>query len=446
MKIKASLSISLLLGALVFTTSIYAQKGIDDGSQYGHGEDSIRCLRNMSLYREYVRQNLYKDALPFWRVTFRECPRASLNIYIDGVKIYKYFIEKEENSDIQSALIDTLMMIYDQRIVYYKDVCNVRGRQGVDLLRYRRTEDIDYIVQGYNYLLESMELCKNRTSEAVLATLLSASLTLCQNDRISSEQVLKDFLNEVDILNNRIIKEPDNSDLVMLEESLINNFSSKPVCDCDRLISAFSERIEKNPHKVDDLKVITAVLKQSGCTDSELFFKASKHLYDSLPSAESAENIAVLAFIKDKYHEAIKYYNQAVKLENDSLRKANYYLGLAKSNYKLRNFQNAKNLALKAISLRKGWGEPYMLIGQIYAESKDEFSSECIPKAVYWAAVDKFIEAKRIDPGVEKEANNLISTYSVYFPSKEDAFFCGVHEGDTYRIGSWINEATIARF
>jgi tetratricopeptide (TPR) repeat protein len=446
MKIKASLSMLFLLGALVFTTSVYPQKGVDDGSQYGHGEDSIRCLRNISLYREYVRQNLYKDALPFWRVTYRECPRASLNIYIDGVKIYKYFIEREKNSDIQSALVDTLMMIYDQRIVYYKDVCNVRGRQGVDLLRYRRTEDIEYIVQGYNYLKESMDLCKNRTSEAVLATLLSASLTLCQNDRISSEQVLKDFLNEVDILDYRIKREPDNSDLVMLEESLINNFSGRSNCDCDRLVSAFSKKMEKNPHNVNDLKVITAVLKLSGCTDSDLFFRASKNLYDSLPSAQSAENIAILAFIKDKFHEAIKYYNQAVKLENDSLKKANYYLGLAKSNYKLGNFQNAKNLALKAISLKKNWGEPYMLIGQIYAESKDEFSDECIPKAVYWAAVDKFIEAKRIDPSVEKEANDLISTYSVYFPSKEDAFFCGVHEGDTYRIGSWINEATIARF
>jgi tetratricopeptide (TPR) repeat protein len=446
MKIKARLSILFLLGALVFTTSVYPQKGVDDGSQYGHGEDSIRCLRNMSLYREYVRQRLYKDALPFWRVTYRECPRASLNIYIDGVKIYRYFIEREKNSDIQSALIDTLMMIYDQRIVYYKDVCNVRGRQGVDLLRYRRTEDIDYIVQGYNYLKESMDLCKNKTSEAVLATLLSASITLCQSDKLSGQEVFEDFLKGMDILSYKVNKEPDDTTLAMLKETLINNFTSNPVCDCNMLISVLGERMKNDPHDVDNLKITTTVLKQSGCTDTELFFKASKHLYDSLPSAESAENIAVLAFIKDKYNEAIKYYKQAVKLESDSLRKANYYLGLAKCNYKLRNFQNAKSLASKAIGLRKGWGEPYMLIGQIYAESKDEYSGECIPKAVYWAAVDKFIEAKRIDPEVEKEANNLITTYSVYFPSKEDAFFCGVHEGDTYRIGSWINEATIARF
>ena len=446
MKIKSNLFMLFLSGACLLATGVFSQQGVDDGSQYGHGEDSIRCLKNISLYREYVRQNLFKDALPYWRISYRECPKASLNIYIDGVKIYKYFIEKEKDENVQSALIDTLMLIYDQRIDYYKDECNVKGRQGVDLLRYRRSEDIEYIMQGYNYLTESMNLCGDKTSEAVLATMLSASITLCQSEKISGDQVFEDFLRSIDILNYKINKEPDDSTLVILKQSLVDNFTGKPVCDCDELISAFTKKMETSPYNVENLKTITTVLRQSNCTDSELFFKASKNLHDSLPSAESAENIAIMAFIKDKFYEAIKYYNQAIRLENDSLKKAVYYIGLAKSNYKLKNFQNAKSYAQKAINLNNRWGEPYLLIGQIYAESKDEFSGECIPKALFWAAVDKFFEAKKVDPDIENEANNLILTYSKYFPTKEDAFFCGIHEGDTYRIGSWINETTIARF
>jgi len=73
MKMKANFFMLFLLGACLFTTSVFPQRGVDDGSQYGHGEDSIRCLKNISLYREYVRQKLYKDALPFWRIAFREC-------------------------------------------------------------------------------------------------------------------------------------------------------------------------------------------------------------------------------------------------------------------------------------------------------------------------------------------------------------------------------------
>ena len=32
------------------TTASFAQTGASDGSRFGHGEDSIRCLKNISIY------------------------------------------------------------------------------------------------------------------------------------------------------------------------------------------------------------------------------------------------------------------------------------------------------------------------------------------------------------------------------------------------------------
>ena len=45
------------------TTASFAQTGASDGSRFGHGEDSIRCLKNISIYTEYVKTNNFKDAL-----------------------------------------------------------------------------------------------------------------------------------------------------------------------------------------------------------------------------------------------------------------------------------------------------------------------------------------------------------------------------------------------
>ena len=39
------------------TTASFAQTGASDGSRFGHGEDSIRCLKNISIYTEYVKTN-----------------------------------------------------------------------------------------------------------------------------------------------------------------------------------------------------------------------------------------------------------------------------------------------------------------------------------------------------------------------------------------------------
>jgi hypothetical protein len=76
-----------------------------------------------------------------------------------------------------------------------------------------------------------------------------------------------------------------------------------------------------------------------------------------------------------------------------------------------------------------------------YICNKDELQQ----KAVFWIAVDQFINAKTIDTSLTDEANELINRYSQYFPNAEDAFFYGVQEGQEYSVGCWINEKTRAR-
>ena len=49
-------------------------------------------------------------------------------------------------------------------------------------------------------------------------------------------------------------------------------------------------------------------------------------------------------------------------------------------------------------------------------------------------------------PSVADKANEYISKYSVYFPSKDDAFFRSITAGKSVQVGGWINETTTARF
>jgi hypothetical protein len=152
-----------------------------------------------------------------------------------------------------------------------------------------------------------------------------------------------------------------------------------------------------------------AGIGKRGCQDSELFASASESLYAIEPSALAAFNLAILFAQKE-------------------------------------DFTKARKLALEAAGLRSGWGDPFILIGNLYASSsyicnKDELQQ----KAVFWIAVDQFINAKTIDTSLTDEANELINRYSQYFPNAEDAFFYGVQEGQEYSVGCWINEKTRAR-
>ena len=109
--------------------------------------------------------------------------------------------------------------------------------------------------------------------------------------------------------------------------------------------------------------------------------------------------------------------------------------------------EQGRAYARKAIELDRTDGEPYMIIGYLYASSgKDCNANPLQAKSVYWAAVDQFVKAKTVDPSIAARANEMIRDYSKLFPTSEDAFFYNVFEGDDYQVECWINETTKARF
>ena len=174
MKTKALKSIILATISLLFVLPAFSQKGIEDGSKYGKGEDSINCIKNLSLYREFFKHNNYRDAINPWRKVFGECPASSEKMYVEGITMYKNFIEAPPTPQRAEQMIDTLMLIYDRRIEYFGDEDgSILGRKGIDLLRYRRS-DIDAVEEGYGILKKSIELGQSKSRDAVLVTFINA--------------------------------------------------------------------------------------------------------------------------------------------------------------------------------------------------------------------------------------------------------------------------------
>ena len=128
--------------------------------------------------------------------------------------------------------------------------------------------------------------------------------------------------------------------------------------------------------------------------------------------------------------------------------KAKYNLLIAKIYYgDLKNFSKSRSKALEAASQKSNWGEPYILIGKLYASS----GTLCGPgtgwdsQIVTWPAIDKFEYAKKIDPSVTTEANKWINRYWQYMPKKEDLFFRSLTAGSSFKVRCWINETTTIR-
>lgn len=425
---------------------VFGQKGFEDGSKHGHGEDSVRCIMNLSLYREYVKQDNFELAKSSWAIVYSECPKASLYIYIDGIKIIENSIKNEQDATLKAELVDSMMRIYDKRIKYYGKKGYVLGNKGVDFIKYSENT-AENMQKGYNWLKESIQLEKTNSGPAELVTYMQASKVLFSAGVINGGQVVSDYGTITDIID-QIIKKggKGSANMEKAKPSIDQIFENSGAASCDDLVPFYAKKFKENPNDIDFLKKSTDLLRATKCNDSKLFFDMISKLNSVEPTAKLAYELAKLNFAKENLSEAARYHKQAIELDQDNIQKAKNYLELGDVTRRLGDFVQARNYALKSIELDPSSGYPYLLIGTMYASSENTCGeNEFDQKAVYWVAVDKMMKAKSIDAKLTEDVNKFIESYKARFPDNETIFFYGHTEGETYTVGCWINEKTTIR-
>ena len=108
----------LLTLTLLCAFTANAQNGVTNPYRFGEGEDSLRCIREISIMNTNVKNKEYKVAYDSWKVLFDEFPVARVDTYSNGIKILSEFIAKESDPAKKQEYIDLLMKVYDQQILY----------------------------------------------------------------------------------------------------------------------------------------------------------------------------------------------------------------------------------------------------------------------------------------------------------------------------------------
>ena len=207
------------------------------------------------------------------------------------------------------------------------------------------------------------------------------------------------------------------------------------------------------------LTKIAKLYKRVRCTESDVYFAACEAAHKLQPTNESAAGCGSMAAKKGDYEQAVEYYDQAIKLamvEDELEDVADYQYNAAfycynnlKKYAEARKYAMASIATLQGLGMNKGQGRCYIIIGMCYASTQlypQDAKGRILNKTVYWAAVDKFVKAKQIDPSVEAQASEFISSYSKYYPTKEERFdLPNEFSGSTYYVGGWIGETTSIR-
>lgn len=457
-----------IIASVLISFSALAQ---DEAELLKYGTDKEACETNLSIYTEFYKQKNYVDAFKPWTYLFENAPKRTKNIYLHGPRIIKGLLKTVTDESRKTALVDSLMMVYDQRNTFYPGKeAYVIGMKGADMYKYKKgsTEGLQ---ESYDVLLSAFTMAGNESTASVLNYYFMATTKLVQAKVLKVEDLIALFsdLSGViaykeaklaqDIYNAeqdealsskgaKILKK-NKKELKTLSDVKSNlEKTLAPHATCEKLVELYTNNFETYKEDVAWMKRASKLLGKKECTDTDIFFTISESLYNIDPSPAAAANMGIRALKRQDYTKAVEFYSYALENETDDLNKAQYAYRLAQTYSAMNKNKSAKSFALKAASMRSGWGEPYVLIGDLYAKTSrqcGELKTEFLKRVGYWAAIDKYEYAMKIDNTVSTKANGRIKKYTEQMPSKTDIFTEGLIDVPTYTIECWYTETVKVR-
>ncbi len=408
------------------------------------------------LYKDRIKAEEYTKAKPLWEKAYYGAPAANGSIkyqFEDGIKIYKWLYENESDFAQKQVYADSVMAIYDKRIECFGEPAYVAGRKAFDKYYYYNAHSNQE--DSYNLFKEAIDNKKEKVDYFVInpfAKLLS--------DKIINEEIpLEEGRNYAGLLLEAIEygtaqeKNKEAWDIInaYAPTRLENLEGIKGLYDCSYYEQKYMSLYSEAP---TDCEVITRTygrLLWGGCEKESASVtelqKARKANCYAPPPAPGPLRQAYNAYTEGRYNEAVKLFDEFINTTTDPAKKFKYSLLVGKIYYgDIKNFVKSRQYARKAAEYNSASGEPYLLIGKLYASS----GPLCGPgtgfdsQVVTWPAIDMFNRAKS-DPVVSAEAQQFINTYSQYMPSKGDLHQRSLKEGDTFKVGCWINENTTIR-
>lgn len=421
----------LSLAAGLYATAAMAQTGVASGSTYGHGQDSIRCRQNLSLFSSYAKAESFAEAVEPWSLVYRECPAASKNIYIYGVRILKWRIDQEKDATKRQGLIESLLKLYDDRAKYFGD----DARQGVDMIMANKITDyIHYYGDKVNYSLiydwakGAIEQSKDNTSGQLLNYFTYASQMKARADESLIEVYINDYLQTSELIDRQLVAAEGND---KLKESLEANksaidqaFASSGLAGCDILQKVYTmDKVDAHKSDKAYLETTCNLFLGAGC-DAPVYFQAARHLFAIEPSAKAAMGLAGKAVQDKKYGEAQEYLQKAIQYATNNSDKLKCYELMASIAMSQGNYGTARSASQSALALNPKSGRSLIILARMLGSSADNiFPDDRVKqRAVYYLVIDRLNAAAAADPSVSREANSLIAQYRQMLPSQADIF------------------------
>jgi len=414
-----------------------------------------KALDEFVIYRDFLKTGNWNDAWEKWQYVYKNAPNADgkrSTVYTDGIKFYEHFIEQDSTK--KKEYVAEIFKIYDEMEKCMNEGGHVAGLRAFDYF-FNYPEMISK-EELYKLFKKSIDLDGGKPRYFILNPFTSVLVDLTleekvpiaeaqQYDKIIRDAIVKGLAEckGEDCDNWKIIQEYAPARLEALE-------SVEDFYPCSYYSDKYYPLFQASPEDCEVVINTLSRMKWGKCPDNDPKLQAVNAAYTAKcyeapdPKGPSCNDL----LRNGRYRDAVKCLEDALPNISNNSDKARYNYLIAQIYFAyLKNFPKARQYAREASRLRPNWGEPYILVGLLYASS----GPLCGPgrgwdsQVVVWPAIDEWQKAKSVDPSVAGKANKYIGQYSQYMPDKGELFQRLKKEGDSYFVPCWIQETTTIR-
>ena len=404
-------------------------------------DDKDKAVEKNALYSDAMKLGNYEDAAGHLNWLLANAPDLNKSIYINGAKIYEGLAEASSDKGVKENYSDTAMTMYDRRVEYFGEEGEVLNRKAYKAYKYQKGRKDKY-QELFNLFKKSFELNGNKIFDNNLVAYMDVvrryKLT---GGSIQDEEVIDIYSQLNDIIDYKVGLGKNIDRLETYRDNIDKLLTATVTVDCAFVEANLAPKVEANPSDLKMAKKVFQLLLTGKCSDSPYFVKTAQIVNEAEPNYGMAIVIAKKLSAEKKYTEAEVYYNQALELTDENTKKGEVQMDLAKMFVARSNKSQARSNAIKAIQFDPSVSnEAYTLVGHLYMGSYDDCRkgvSKVEDRGVFLAAYEMYRKAGNSDG---------MSNARGQFPSIEEIFELGLSEGETFKVGCWINEVvTIQR-
>ncbi|MEO9533812.1 MAG: hypothetical protein ABJG68_02360 [Crocinitomicaceae bacterium] len=441
---------------LFFTLALAIATTFNASAQDASTYNADDCAKYRSLYYQYLKQGMYKDASIFWARAYGNCggtDSLDTKFFNNGRVAYLQRLrklDKEKDAAEIAAINDTVAWIYEEKMKLEKD-----PQWELDyamMLVTSKSEDnakIDGLFTNIHTLKDKASGAHIRTyfRHLIVNKFNAAPAEQKEEERanvIEEYIVLSDYcaeaLKAADAIEDATKKEREIKSYTAAQ-SFLDKYFLKIANDCDALTPVLDKKFESLPSDVEEKKAVLNkfmnLMDKQKCTDSETYEKYVKALVELDPTAAGYYGLGNVLANKGDKKGAVDAFKKAVELEGEGENANAYTLALASSQYSAGQYKAAYSTA-KGVSgdLR---GKAMVICGNAIAATANGCGDSTFErKANYWLANDYYGKAASLGESVSS------SKFLSNAPNQDDMFQEGVSAGASVSLSCW-GESTTAR-